>query len=237
MHHIQMKILNKLLYVESSGYAAMRPAGVESNHFAYHLEQLMKDKLVIKDGKRYRLSQKGVDFVDRLSHATMTTRPQPFIDTAIDITTQDSGKTLLFQRNFHPYFHMVSLPAGKLHLDETVAEAAVRELQEKTGLTGIQLTHHGVIYVEALRQGVSLGKKMYHVFHGEVSAELPVTAPPHRGTCLWADPATLPDTACMPGFRAMKAHLSASDSFFFDEVAEEVPLLSDPEDPAPETTR
>ena len=144
VHHIQRKILAKLLYAVSLPYARLRPGGIESNHFAYHLEQLLAAKLVSKHDRQYALTPKGLSEIDRMSHANMTGRLQPHIVTAVDITSAD-GQTLLFKRNFQPYIFRVGFPLGKTHYSENVAAAAARELQEKTGLTGIALRQRGIV--------------------------------------------------------------------------------------------
>ena len=102
MHHIQLKILRQLLYSDGSNYAGLRPKGIESNHFAYHLEQLMREGLVAKDAhKTYHLTADGLAFVDRLNPDHLVRSLQPNIVTAIDLTTPE-GKTLLFERGFQP---------------------------------------------------------------------------------------------------------------------------------------
>ena len=219
MHHIQLKILRNLLYDESSNYAALRPEGIESNHFAYHLERLMQDKFIRKDDqKRYWLTDTGLGFVDRMTQGTMKTRLQPIIITAIDLTTPD-GKTLLFQRQFQPYIYRVGFPIGRLHLEETVLQAATRELREKTGLQDIPLTHRGVVYVDAVHNGRGVSKMLYHVFHGDVQEPLPLTMP-NKGVCFWADHHGYTPDQLMPGFLGIKALLESESSFFFRELTE-----------------
>ncbi|HSW66789.1 MAG TPA: hypothetical protein VLI54_06650 [Bacillota bacterium] len=111
MHNIQRKILGKLLYAKWLGYAQMRPAGIESNHYAYHLDQLVRTGLVIKKDKKYSLSAQGLSAVDRMSQEEMVDRVQPRIVTAVDITTDD-GQSLLFRRGFQPCMVCsASLPA------------------------------------------------------------------------------------------------------------------------------
>ncbi|HEV7454098.1 MAG TPA: NUDIX domain-containing protein [Candidatus Saccharimonadales bacterium] len=217
MHHIQRKILAKLLYASSLPYAAIRPEGVESNHFAYHLEQLIAAKLIQKTGKQYSLTPEGLSAVDRMSHEKvgMVGRLQPHILTVIDITNS-AGETLLFKRNFQPYIHLVGFPMGKVHYEEDLNTSAERELLEKTGLTGIPLTQRGVVYVESRQQGHTISKILCHVFQG--SAE---TAPPlvtHRGATLWAKAGTFKRNELMPGFTEIKALLQKNDGFFFDEI-------------------
>lgn len=221
MHHIQAKILNTLLYADSLPYAAMRPNGIESNHYAYHLDQLLREQLIVKKDKRYRLSPYGLTTIDRLSHGDMHVRLQPHIATALDITTP-TGKTLLFTRNFQPYFHRTGFPLGKIHLEETIAQAATRELYEKTGLQDIPLVHRGMAYIEAHQEGVTISKVLYHIFHGEVNTELPTTTPAHRGTCVWAHHTTPAPHTLMPGFLALKSLLASSQGLFFTEISEEL---------------
>ncbi|HSX43404.1 MAG TPA: NUDIX domain-containing protein [Candidatus Saccharimonadales bacterium] len=219
MHVIQRKILGKLLYASSLGYAQLRPAGVESNHFAYHLEQLVKTKLVGKKDKAYFLAPQGLAYVDRMSQGKMVERMQPHIVTAVDITTP-GGKTLVFKRNFQPYFHLIGFPSGKLHYEEPILDAAVRELAEKTALTDIPLKHRGMVYIQAATKGVTIGRVLYHIFHAEVAEELPVSTPELRGETYWADHRALDPADCMPGFLHLKELLQEnSDTLFFEEIS------------------
>jgi 8-oxo-dGTP pyrophosphatase MutT (NUDIX family) len=220
VHHIQRKILAKLLYAVSLPYAAMRPEGIESNHFAYHLEQLLAAGLVSKQDRQYALTPKGLAQIDRMSHANMTGRLQPHIVTAIDITNAD-GQTLLFKRNFQPYIYRLGFPLGKTHFDENIAAAAARELQEKTGLTGVPLTQRGIIYIEARQQGETISKILCHVFSGTAEPGFPLPKT-ERGECLWADAESLKPADVMPGFIETKALLRQHHSFFFDEITAEL---------------
>lgn len=217
MHYIQSKILQKLLYADSLNYAGMRPDNVESNHFAYHLEQLIKDGLIVKADKTYRLSPVGLAYVDSLSQGKMVSRRQPNISTMIDVTTPD-GQTLLFRRNFQPYLHLVGLPLGKLHYEERVADAAARELQEKSGLTGLDLAHRGMVYIHVASGDTTITRILCHVFHADVPEPFPVSIPPERGEIFWADHTALDPAAVAPGFLQVKELLASGSQFFFDEI-------------------
>lgn len=201
----------------------MRPAGVESNHYAYHLEKLIGQGLVVKQMKAYSLSTKGLALVDRLSHDKMADRIQPHIVTAIDITN-DAGETLVFKRFFQPYIYRIGFPLGKVHAEESITTAANRELYEKTGLSGIALTQRGIVYVEATVQGIVISKILCHVFQSAVAGH-PEVAPlhTHRGECFWSDAASLDRSQLMPGFSVIKQHLAlAQPGIFFDEITEEL---------------
>jgi 8-oxo-dGTP pyrophosphatase MutT (NUDIX family) len=197
----------------------MRPEGVESNHFAYHLDQLLRAGLVTKQEKQYALGLDGLRAVDRMSQAKMIDREQPHIVTAIDITAAN-GQTLLYKRRFQPYINRIGFPLGKTHYNETIAEAATRELHEKTGLTAIPLTHRGDVYVDAKQGGQTISKILCHVFHGEVSEPLDIVPPSARGECLWANADKLASQDAMPGFHQIKQLLQQPQLFFAEFVVE-----------------
>lgn len=224
MHHIQRKILNKLLYATSLTYAAMRPAGIESNHYAYHLEQLLAAGLIAKQDKQYSLTVRGLTTIDRMSQEGMTERLQPHIVTAIDITN-DIGQTLVFKRAFQPYIHRLGFPLGKMHYEESVAKAAVRELQEKTGLQGVLLRQRGMAYVESRQDGMVISKILCHVFQGSVTGAPDVqSSSTHRGEAMWVEASMLAPPEVMPGFLAIKKLLADSnrEQLFFVELSEEL---------------
>lgn len=217
MHHIQRKILNQLLYAKTLGYAQMRPSGVESNHFAYHLEQLMTAGLVNKAGRSYSLTTEGLALADRASHDSMTIRKQPHIVTSIHITN-DAGKALLYEHNFQPYLGLLGAPQGRTHYDEHVMEAANRELAEKTGLKNIALKHRGIVYIYTTTKGADLSKILVHVFSGSVLGSPPLADPTANGSSHWASTTRLSKARCMPGFKEVQKMLQNTSEFFFAEI-------------------
>jgi len=46
---------------------------------------------------------------------------------------------LLIERKYPPFEGMWALPGGFMNMDETLEEAALRELEEETGIKGVQL--------------------------------------------------------------------------------------------------
>lgn len=56
----------------------------------------------------------------------------------------NSLKVLLIERNLEPYMGYWALPGGFMHINETIDEAARRELKEETNLEGVYLTQFKV---------------------------------------------------------------------------------------------
>jgi 8-oxo-dGTP diphosphatase len=66
-------------------------------------------------------------------------RPAVTVDAAIFRKTDTGWEILLIKRGNEPFLGMWALPGGFVDMDETLEQAVVRELQEETGLQGINL--------------------------------------------------------------------------------------------------
>lgn len=220
MHHIQQKILSALRYQPSSTYAQLRPGGVESNHFAYHLEQLIKNGYITKHNRSYVLTATGLSYVDRASHQTMTVRTQPHIVTTV-VVTNDARQTLTFRHAFQPYLDLIGYPQGRLHFEEDIAQASIRELQEKSGLTGVPLAHRGIVYITAVKNGEVVSKVLSHVFSGSIVGTPDVASGDERkGTAAWLDISKTPLVEWMPGHTEIQELLAdhKAGNLFFAEI-------------------
>ncbi len=216
MHYIQSKIIDKLLYAQSLRYSQLKPADIESNHFAYHLKSLLRDKYVLKkSNNQYALAPKGLSYVETLSHERMNTRQQPVITTMQNITN-DRGETLCFKRAFQPYFGLIMLPSGKLHMNEDVESAAKRELLEKTGLSDVALRHRGIVYITIRQDGYVISTIVSHIFSGV--SNLAITDPDtKKGSRLWLNTDIVPAAELYPALRPIQKLLKGEE-FFFEEL-------------------
>ena len=66
-------------------------------------------------------------------------RPAVTADIFIVKTIHNQYFVLLIERKYPPFEGMWALPGGFLEMDETLEEAALRELKEETGITGVHL--------------------------------------------------------------------------------------------------
>ena len=166
MHHIQLKVLHKLTLNEQARYSQLKPDGVESNLFIYHLKRTIADKLVVKnDDGTYSLSQKGVAYSDKVSLSSFKLRSQPKIVNLLACTNW-SGQWLLYKRKHQPFIGRVGFPYGKIHLGETIKQSSERELQEKTDLK-TSLVHRGDVYVTVYEGDEIITHTLFHVHQGQ----------------------------------------------------------------------
>jgi 8-oxo-dGTP diphosphatase len=66
-------------------------------------------------------------------------RPAVAVDIMIFQEQEDEPHVLLIQRGQPPYQGQFALPGGFVEIDESLEEAAYRELEEETGLSGVRL--------------------------------------------------------------------------------------------------
>ncbi len=154
MHFIQTHILDKLICTKVLRNRDMRPPNVESNLYQYHLLQLQKDGFVDKVEGGYTLTGPGLAYADRHSTSLKKTRKQPKVITTVFISNH-RGELLLVPKKRQPFMGVMNLPSGKIHLEETIEEAAKREIQEKVSPDAIvtNLKHFGAAHMTIKQNG------------------------------------------------------------------------------------
>lgn len=85
--------------------------------------------------------------------------------------TNDEGELLLVQRSIEPRKGMWTLPGGYVEVGETTEEAALRELEEETGLIGKGTTLLGVSSIPSKLGGVIVTAYAVSEWHGEMQAD------------------------------------------------------------------
>lgn len=153
---------------------ALVPANVESNLYQYHLLQLQKEKYVEKVTDGYTLTDRGLAYADKHSTSLKKTRSQPKVITTIFVTNQ-AGEILLVPKKRQPFMGVMNLPSGKIHLNETIEEAAQREIQEKVANYlsphTLQLEHIGIAHMTIKQNGYTISDYISLLLHTSVSNE------------------------------------------------------------------
>ncbi len=72
-----------------------------------------------------------------MKHCYDYPRPALTVDVVLFALSDEGVELLLIERGHPPYEGCWALPGGFVDMDEPVAFAAIRELEEETGLTGI----------------------------------------------------------------------------------------------------
>lgn len=204
-HHIQRHIMHVLGQNEWVRYSDMRPEGVESSLYSYHLRELMKTGLIEKvAGKGYRLSPKGMRYSDKVSLATMRPSVQPKIILKL-VLDDGKGNVLVYRKMLQPFVGKWNLPGGKLHYDRLSAEqAAMREVLFVLKTAPAKIEHLGVVDYIATRGDELISRTLYLAYHVEVPevAEARESYSWRNAKELVADDCTLPTKRILELFYA-----------------------------------
>jgi oxygen-independent coproporphyrinogen-3 oxidase len=106
-----------------------------SNRSKQELIDLSSKKVNREEDEKVFLSAYNEDYYKK---------PGVAIDCVIFRETNNAKEVLLIKRGEHPYMNCYALPGGFVKADETVKDAAFRELEEETNIRGINLSLVGV---------------------------------------------------------------------------------------------
>lgn len=152
MHHIQKAILIKLANSSFMRFSELQPPHVPNNTFSYHLKRLLEAGYIEASPLGYTATRKALKIIQDIdSRQHRITRP---VALTVLYITNDQGEVLLLERGNRPFKDWRSVPSGIIHGGESLKQAAVRELYEKTLVTvePDQLNPKGVLDFRYLQQ-------------------------------------------------------------------------------------
>lgn len=151
-HHIQKEILHRLVLHDTARFAELRPPGIDGNLFTYHLQQLIKQKYIVKnDDGTYELTPAGkaVGITIKLSGKALLEQAHAVV--LLAVRDQD-GAWLLRRRAAQPNYGQIGFIHGEPIATESVTDTARAVLERRTGLTA-DFTVAGSGYVHTSRDG------------------------------------------------------------------------------------
>lgn len=172
-HYIQKDIVDKLSRSSRLRFSQLKPGGMESNLFMYHLKQLIKAGYVSKVTGGYELGLMGLTYVDTLSLLDRRPRKQPKVISILALRNS-WGEWLLGRRRLQPYINTLAFPSGKQHFGETPEVHARRELLEKTGLS-VPLRHVGMADLRIHKDDQILTHVLGHIYSGVIDHDTPLS--------------------------------------------------------------
>lgn len=135
----QMQIINVLLFKQSARFRELNLTHIPTDHLNYHIKTLLSEGFVEKNtSQQYLLTEKGKRYAERLDTFNAKIEEQPSSIVSAIVSRKEKGKLLylIHQRKKHPFYDHIGFPGGKVKREEFPSEAALRELEEETGITG-----------------------------------------------------------------------------------------------------
>lgn len=222
-HHIQADIFAKLRNNAHLRYKDLKQPGLEPSQFAYHLKDLMKQKLVKKneDGG-YSLAALGVQLAQHFSSSLGNLLEAPLGYSLIFLRSTD-GRWLLVRRGKHPHINKYACISGKIHMGESLQEAAKRELYEQTmGAMETELEYKGFASI-VIREKDFLTHIVGPVWFADncPPVDLPSSVERtstdwHTLEILWANWHTLPYDQFIPGWKEIVAMIESGKPAYLD---------------------
>ena len=163
---MQAAILRRLSASEPLRFAELNTDNVPSDQFSYHLRQLIKLGFIKKTPDNYyQLSNRGKSRCHLLYPNKNGFIEQGFLATRIVLPKVEQGKTyfLVQERQLVPYKHTYGTPGNKIYFGEDVEAAAVRTMEEQTGLT-CDMTLRGIRHLKDEYEGVCMQDKYFFIF-------------------------------------------------------------------------
>ncbi|HEV2412212.1 MAG TPA: NUDIX hydrolase [Candidatus Saccharimonadales bacterium] len=140
LHHAQILILKTLRRNKTMRYNnLMRPSGLESDIFKFHIHKLVKIGYIQKLPLRgYELTVRGKEFANNLDEAMRVPQRQPklsMIIVASKVNDQGDRLFLCQQRLREPYWGYWGFISGAVQWGVSIEDAALHEFTKQTHMT------------------------------------------------------------------------------------------------------
>lgn len=146
----------------------------------YHLKELLRHKLVTKEGGLYMLTDLGKDYSGSLDDEIRLLEKQPKVSVilwAMRKRKDGVNEYLVNRRTRQPYFGKVGRITGKVRYGEALSDAVLRELKEETNLTADFLQLDSVYHkIRRRPDGFTVQDNVFFIFflsklHGKLKTK------------------------------------------------------------------
>jgi ADP-ribose pyrophosphatase YjhB (NUDIX family) len=213
-HPIQRYIIQELEKSKYRRFRDLRPAGVDTNLYSYHLKLLQKQHIVVKEPDGYTFDVKAALKIDELASDTDIFRRK--IPVLVQYVVQNgAGDILLSKLRHQPFADQWTLPSGAVH-DEAISieDFAMQVVNRKLGVESIGLEHAGDCYIRIISNDEVLTSTFVHVFRFESDAII------ENDYLKWARPHKLMDYNLAPCVEQVMTRAFFRDTHFFEEFTE-----------------
>jgi ADP-ribose pyrophosphatase YjhB (NUDIX family) len=142
--------------------------GQRSNKVAYHLKNLVKKGILIKDNQTYSLTSASEYLIPYLSEKN------PTIPVVL-VHVGDNERAFLFRRAKRPYLNKLSLPGGRLVQGESIFDATKRISREKCNITVIPKYVSSIVLEHVKKNKKSIHSFLLILVKAESKEILPLT--------------------------------------------------------------
>lgn len=134
LSEIQAKILALISRSDGLRYSEAYPGEeIDDDLYNYHLQELVKKGLLLKNEGKYDLTDEGVK--ENILYDSLGLKQDVFRLSVVLVVTRNNKEEILIHRRLRqPYRGEVSTISGKVRNGEKLAEAARRKLLEEAGL-------------------------------------------------------------------------------------------------------
>lgn len=187
--------------------------GLRSNLLSYHLNKLVEEGILLREDDLYRVAKDHEHVLAKFAQVSGKEKgPLAIVVAAI----YRDGNLCLLRRSKRPYKGYWGLIGGKIRLEESVRETALREAVEETGLS-CRFEKVCAVLHERVREGGQF-KHAFIIFLCRLSADDGTLKPCDEGELDWFS--SLPPKI-IPSDRYMVDNLLDEDGAVFDVIIED----------------
>lgn len=133
-HYIQQNILRELLKLRSATFTQLNILHITNDHFNFHLQQLVKENLISKEGNKYSLTPQGMELAGRIDVNSANLIHQPKISITLGVFRNNDTEVLVLKRLRSQSYGQYAWLDRKWRVGRSIKEEIYTLLEEESGL-------------------------------------------------------------------------------------------------------